>query len=288
VSDHILPVLYTLFLWWFSTGLIVWLDGLPRRTFRWSLLGATILAAIGLYGLAVSAQDTSVSGAFTAFTCGLIIWGWNEISFLMAFITGPRREAASPSTTGWLRLRHAVEAIAYHELAIAASAALVVAITWEAPNQIGTWTFLILWAMRLSAKLNVFLGVPNLGSEFLPDHLRYLESFFRKRPMNCLFPVSVTLSTTAAILLAQAAGDPNNGGFETAGFTFLATLVALALLEHWLLVLPLPAASLWNWYLGRRAEGGLAALPLTQAISPNGGDDGLQHFLPRPAQQPPP
>ena len=53
MSDHILPVLYTLFLWWFSTGLIVWLDGLPRRTFRWSLTGATILAAIGLYGLAV-------------------------------------------------------------------------------------------------------------------------------------------------------------------------------------------------------------------------------------------
>jgi putative photosynthetic complex assembly protein 2 len=267
VSDHILPVLYTLFLWWFSTGLIVWLDGLPPRTFRWSLTGATILATVGLYGLSASASDTSVTGAFTAFTCGLIIWGWNEISFLMGLITGPRREATSPGTTGWLRLRHAVEAIAYHELAIAASAALVVAMTWNAPNQIGTWTFLILWAMRLSAKLNVFLGVPNLSTEFLPDHLRYLESFFRKRPMNCLFPVSVTLSTIAALMLAQAAGAPGNSGFETAGFTFLATLVTLALLEHWLLVLPLPAANLWNWYLGRRADAGLTALPLTQAIS---------------------
>jgi putative photosynthetic complex assembly protein 2 len=271
VSDHIIPVLYTLFLWWFSTGLIVWLDGLPRRTFRWSLTGATILAVLGLYGLAVSAQDTSVSGAFTAFTCGLIIWGWNEISFLMAFVTGPRREATPPGSTGWLRLRHAVEAIAYHELAIAASAALVVALTWDAPNQIGTWTFLVLWAMRISAKLNVFLGVPNLGSEFLPDHLKYLESFFRKRPMNCLFPVSVTLSTIAAILLVQAAGAASNSGFETAGFTFLATLVALALLEHWLLVLPLPAAALWNWYLNRRADSradnGLTTLPLSQAVS---------------------
>ena len=230
-----------------------------------------MLAGIGLYGLAVSAQDASVSGAFTAFTCGLIIWGWNEISFLMAFVTGPRREAAPPGSAGWLRLRHAVEAIAYHELAIAASAALVVALTWNAPNQIGTWTFLVLWAMRISAKLNVFLGVPNLGSEFLPDHLKYLESFFRKRPMNCLFPVSVTLSTTAAILLVQAAGAPGNGGFETAGFTFLATLVALALLEHWLLVLPLPAAALWNWYLNRRADNltdsGLTTLPLSQAVS---------------------
>jgi putative photosynthetic complex assembly protein 2 len=274
VSDHILPVLYTLFLWWFSTGLIVWLDGLPQRTFRWSLGAATFLAAAALYGLAASGSDTSVTGAFTAFTCGLIVWGWNEISFLMAFITGPRREAAVPDSTGMLRLRHAVEAIAYHELAIAASATVVVALTWDAPNQIGAWTFMVLWVMRLSAKLNVFLGVPNLGGEFLPDHLRYLESFFRKRPMNCLFPVSVTLSTIAALLLAQAAGAPESEAFETAGFTFLATLVALALLEHWLLVLPLPAASLWNWYLGRRADP-LAALPLTQVISTNGGDDGF-------------
>ncbi|HYI72718.1 MAG TPA: DUF3623 family protein, partial [Skermanella sp.] len=94
---------------------------------------------------------------------------------------------------------------------------------------------------------------------------------FRKRPMNCLFPVSVTLSTIAAILLVQAAGAPGNSGFETAGFTFLATLVALALLEHWLLVLPLPAAALWNWYLNRRADthadNGLTTLPLSQAVS---------------------
>jgi putative photosynthetic complex assembly protein 2 len=54
VSDHILPVLYTLFLWWFSTGLIVWLDGLPQRTFRWSLGAATLLATAALYGLAAS------------------------------------------------------------------------------------------------------------------------------------------------------------------------------------------------------------------------------------------
>ena len=30
----------------------------------------------------------------------------------------------------------------------------------------------------MSAKLNVFLGVPNLNEEFLPEHLRYLQSFF--------------------------------------------------------------------------------------------------------------
>ena len=27
-------VLYTVFLWWFSTGAILWLDRLPRTTYR--------------------------------------------------------------------------------------------------------------------------------------------------------------------------------------------------------------------------------------------------------------
>ena len=35
-----LPVLYALFVWWFSTGLIIYLDGLPRSTYRWTMLGA--------------------------------------------------------------------------------------------------------------------------------------------------------------------------------------------------------------------------------------------------------
>ncbi len=38
-------VLYTVFLWWFSTGAILWLDRLPRATHRWSLAAATAVAA---------------------------------------------------------------------------------------------------------------------------------------------------------------------------------------------------------------------------------------------------
>jgi putative photosynthetic complex assembly protein 2 len=244
-----LPVLFTLFLWWFSTGLIVWLDSLPRRTFRWSLIGASVLGIAALYGLAATKSDTSVTGAYTAFTCGLLVWGWNEINFLMGMITGPRRTPAPSGCTGLKRLVHAIQVIAWHELAIAASAALIAALTWNGPNQIGTWTFLLLWAMRLSAKLNVFLGVPNLAEKFLPEHLHYLKSYFVKRPMNALFPVSVTGSTILTLLLALAALDPTSTPVEAAGFTFLATLAALALLEHWLLVLPLPADALWSWYL---------------------------------------
>ena len=38
----------------------------------------------------------------------------------------------------------------------------------------------------------MFLGVPNLTEEFLPEHLHYLKSFLSRKPMNLLFPVSVT------------------------------------------------------------------------------------------------
>jgi putative photosynthetic complex assembly protein 2 len=252
VADYGLPVLYALFLWWFSTGLILYLDGLPARTYRWSMLGATALLGAALYGLARSSADPSVGGAYVAFTCGLVIWGWHEISLLMGYVTGPRRTPCPEGCGGWRHAVHATQTILYHEIAIAATAAAVVALTWGGANQVGAWTFMILWGMRLSAKLNVFLGVPNLSEEFLPEQLHYLKSYLAKKPMNLLFPVSVTVSTVIAALLVRSALAADASAFEVAGFVFLAALLALAILEHWFLVLPLPDAALWSWALRSR------------------------------------
>lgn len=265
-----LPIAYALFVWWFSTGLILYLDGLPPRTFRWSMLGATVVLGLALFGLVASRDDPTVAGAYTAFTCGVLVWGWHEMSFLTGFVTGPRTTRCTPGCVGWPRLKEAVAAILYHEVAIGLTAVAVLALTWGGPNQVGAGTFLILWGMRLSAKLNVFLGVPNLAEEFLPNHLRYLESFFARRPMNLLFPVSVTASTILAVLLVQGAIAAEAGAFEAAGLTFLAALTALAVLEHWFFVLPLPVAALWQWGLRSRAAPG-----------PNGPDmaDKILHSL---------
>ncbi len=75
------------------------------------------------------------------------------------------------------------------------------------------WTFMVLWWMHQSAKLNVFLGVRNLNEEFLPDHLQFLKSFLTKRPMNLRFPISVTLSTVVAALLFEKAFAAEAGSF---------------------------------------------------------------------------
>ncbi len=86
--------------------------------------------------------------------------------------------------------------------------ALVVMVTWNAPNQIGTWTFLILFSMRLSAKLNMFLGVRNLYENFLPAHLQHLKSYFARRAMNLLFPISVSAATVVAAMLWNDVASP--------------------------------------------------------------------------------
>ena len=250
--DFAMPAAYAVLVWWFATGIILFLDGLPRRTFRWSMSAGTAVLAIVAVELHASAGHASAAGAYAAFTCAILVWGWLEMSFLMGFITGPRKHACLERCTGWRHFLHASEAIIFNELATIAGAAAILAATRHAPNRLALGTYLILWAMRLSAKLNLFLGVPNLGEKFLPAHLQYLRSFFRKRPMNFLFPVSVSLSTIGVVLLVQrylAAADP----FKTTAYALLASLLALAVLEHWFMVIPLPSEKMWKWAM-RPAE----------------------------------
>ncbi len=252
MSHYLLPAAYALFIWWFSTGVIIYLDGLPRHTFRWSLMGATLVAVAAFYGLSTSSGTTSVRSAYEAFTCGLLAWSWLEITFYMGFVTGPRKEPCAEGCRGWRHFGHAIETSLYHELAILAGALLVVLVTRSQPNQIGCWTFIVLWWMHQSAKLNVFLGVPNLNEEFFPEHMQYLRRFLTKKPINLLFPLSVTVSTVIAVLLAQQALRADASDFHRSGYTFLTTLMGLAILEHWFLVLPLPTAALWHWGLKSR------------------------------------
>jgi putative photosynthetic complex assembly protein 2 len=63
--------------------------------------------------------------------------------------------------------------------------------------------------------------------------------------MNALFPVSVTGGTIAVVVLVQHGLGASD--FEAAAFTLVAALMALAVIEHWFLMLPLPLDGLWTW-----------------------------------------
>ncbi len=249
---HGIPVLLTLFIWWFSTGLILYLDGLPKRTYRWSFFGTSIVAVMAFAGLIATRDITSITAAYIAFACAILIWGWQEMAFLMGYVTGTREAPCPGNATELQRFIFAIQAIIYHELALIATGLVVVALTWGSANLVGALTYFILWVMRLSAKLNLFLGVRNLYEKFLPDHLQHLKSYFRKSMMNLLFPVSVTAaSVVAAILWNNAISNTN--AFDITRDTLLATLLTLAVIEHFFLVLPVPAEAMWNWALGGRA-----------------------------------
>lgn len=247
VSDAAMAIGHALFLWWFGTGVVLYLDGLPRRTFRWTVAGATVLLAAALLALAATGDEATPLGAHVAFAAAVVVWAWNEILFLTGLVTGPRRGRRPTGDSGWSRFRHAAETVLYHELLLVASAGVLALLLLGSANQVGLWTFLTLWAMRLSTKLNIFLGVRNLGESFLPDHLAYLASYFRRAPMNRLFPWSMIASIALLAVLVVAATSADSPPFQVVAACLVGTLLALAILEHGFLVLPLDAAGLWRW-----------------------------------------
>ncbi len=212
-----------------------------------------MVLGFAIVGLHISAGHTSVGSAYCAFTCAVLVWGWQEIAFLLGYVTGARRSECPSDSRGWQRARHATEAILHHELALVVLALLVLAASWDQPNQTGWWTYLVLWTMRLSAKLNLFLGVRNLSENFLPAHLAYLQSYFSRRAFNWLMPVSLIASiAVAAPLWMEVALQPTDG-FAATSLCLVAVLLSLAVLEHLFMVMPIPTGWLWKWGMRVRA-----------------------------------
>lgn len=253
---YALPALFAMFIWWFSTGIVLYVVGRDARTHTNAMLVISALALVALATLWITRSDASVTGAYVAFTAALTVWGWHEMSFLTGKLTGPRTTACpgrpQEPTDQRAPLIPAIQSVLYHEVAIALTAVLIFALTADGTNTVGLWTFVILWLMRLSAKLNVYFGVRNLTEQFLPNNLQYLKTYFCRRPMNGFFPIAVTVSTVITALLAAAALHASATPFQVTGLTFLTVLMALAVLEHWFLVMPIPAERLWTWGLASR------------------------------------
>lgn len=244
---HSLAFALAVVVWWFSTGIIALVCTRQSQTFGWNLACAAAVLGLSLFGLGRSAWIDGDASVCAAFLSGLGIWGCVEMSFLMGYVTGPRRSPCPDDAQGWRRFGLALQTVLYHELAIAVAATGVVALTWGAPNQFGTLAFLILMAMRISAKLNIFLGVPNLSDELLPQRLVYLKTYFRRSEPSILLPVSILASMVVAGWLAYKM--MGSEGAEATGFALLFALVALAILEHFFMIIPLPDAILWRWAL---------------------------------------
>ncbi|MEM6761315.1 MAG: putative photosynthetic complex assembly protein PuhE [Pseudomonadota bacterium] len=237
-----LAVIYAFAVWWSSTQAIIWfVRSAPRPALNAFALVLAILAAI----LAVmSTQEASVHAAFVGFTAGIGIWASFEIAFLTGAILG--YEAPARSNRLSARAWSAFQAIAWHEAALIATLAGLLIASIGTPNPTAAATFAALWIMRASAKLNLFLGVRNLCTEFLPGSVVHLSKHFRRSAMNGFFPFSVLSGTIAAAVLLRAAFDPASSPDHATASMLISTLVALGILEHWLMITPLSALDLWS------------------------------------------
>ena len=252
MNPLVLAALYVLASWWLSTAVLLKLVWLGRSRGRFLLFSALTVAA--LVGLQRSAADVTPGAAYVAFGCALVVWGWHELAFLLGLVTGPRTTACPERAVGWARFVAATEVVIHHELALAATLLALVALTWGQPNQVGVLAFLVLWIMRVSAKVNLFLGVRNFTESFVPQHLRYMLSYFRRARLNPLMPVSLLV-----VHLARQALALDASAFVLVSRTLVATLLALAVVEHLFLTLPVPDAMLWSWAIRkslRRRERG--------------------------------
>jgi putative photosynthetic complex assembly protein 2 len=247
MASYALPPVYAAFVWWFSTGAVLVLVGRARRVEPLTVAIAALLVAGSLYGLAVSAGDAGVGGAYIAFTSTILLWGAQEIAFLSGWVTGPRPRPCPADVTGSKRLGPALAAILYHELTLITCGAAIVALSWRQPNQVALWTFAALWALRQSAKINLFLGVPVTNDELMPASVRFLKTYFIRKPIGAFFPVSVTLATAVLVILIQRIVEVAVTPFDIVGLTLVSTLFALGVVEHWFMLLPLPAITLWGW-----------------------------------------
>ncbi|MFN3590807.1 MAG: putative photosynthetic complex assembly protein PuhE [Thermaurantiacus sp.] len=239
--------------WFVATGAVLWLDRRPVETYGVSLMAATALAGVATAVILVTAEMGGAGAAWAGFFAALVVWGWHEISFLMGLVTGPRRLPCPPGARGWKRFRFATAVLIHHEIALAATALLLFMITWGQPNQVAPLTFLLLFVMRLSTKLNIFLGVPHMVTDMLPAHLDYMKSYFGpKTGRNVLMPVSLLLVAGLAVALAAGAVAAAPGSAQSATLVILFTLTLLALVEHLFLILPFRESAMWGWAMNQR------------------------------------
>lgn len=265
MASYLPHILAATAVWWIATGLVVmvarrgtgrgWQDAALSRdgTGVGTMMLMSLVAAASLAMLYAGAGMETALGTYLGFFGALGIWAWHEAAFLTGFVTGPSRSPCRPGLSGWARFRAAFATLSSHEYALFATLVALAVLTWAAPNKTGLWVFALLWVMRVSAKLNIFFGAPNSVSALLPSRLAYLTTYFCTDRISMLFPVTIGLSAAVFVFLCLSAAGAS-ASHEAVGYTLLAAFMGLAIIEHFLLVLPISDSALWRWAMNTNGK----------------------------------
>jgi putative photosynthetic complex assembly protein 2 len=264
--------MFAMFSWWLGTGAILWLVRLPTATFRWSMFGLSFLLGLSLWTAAISMRSHTVINAYIGFVSVIAMWSWHEMAFLTGWLTGPRRVVLDLGLTMRQRFIQSLQVLLHHEMALILNFGLLVALQQGQPNHMALCTFALLWCMRLSAKLNLFFGVPFVGEQYLPVHLRYIGSYFKQAPVTWCFYLTMGVS---CVTWGWMVWEVQSGlVLVNAAWVLLCSLLGLAIIEHLLMVFAIPLQNLWSWAMKRspyRLESPSPELPVP-VVLPNRGD----------------
>ena len=249
----ILPFAVVVILWFVSTGLVAMLNHRLRQSFGRALIIAGVCAFGGLALLVLTSHSTEIWTVYASFLGGLLIWAWHEISFLTGAVAGSHRDPCPEGARGWQRFSMATMALIHHEIAIAMTAALLLSLAAMTANPTGAYAFALLAIFRLSSKLNIYRGVPNMSDELLPAHLDYLKSYFGPRQLRPTLLLSIVAILAIALYFGYAAVQAGTA-HETVSAGLLCCLSLLAALEHFFFAIPFRDSRLWQWALGEPKE----------------------------------
>ena len=270
LRDTAAPALFALLAWWFGTGAILWLVRRPTGGFRGRMAAVTIAGLASVWVAWHSMQVSGPAAAYLGFASVIVMWGWHEMAFLSGWITGWRKSPLTPGARGLLRFKESVQVVLHHELALLFNFTLLWVLQQGHPNHVAICTFALLWCMRLSAKLNLFFGVPEVGEQYLPDHLKYLGSYFRRGRVSLFFWGSIAMASGSWLWLVSQA---RSGAVEvTTGWVLLAALLGLAIVEHLIMMFPLPLQKLWGWAMGTPAAAPAVAAAAVPAMPGASGE----------------
>ena len=247
-----------IFAWWFLTGILLFIvkkvDQVNPKAHK---IVAISLSPILLFGCAIywtSLSKSNLEAIYWSFFGSLSIWAWFELAFLLGLMNGPNKEYYKKSSSKKDRFYQAWSAIAYSELILFTSLLVMTFLSFGAENKVGLWTYGILYCARVCAKLNLFLGVPNINSDFLPIPVKHLSSYFKVGNTSWFFPISITLISFCLFFWVDRICAPGINNTAVVGYTLLASLTALALVEHWFMVVSVKDAELWRWMLPKAAN----------------------------------
>lgn len=270
LANPVTAVVIAIGVWWLSTGLVLamvhW--STRRKLTPWQLLPAvTIVGVFGFLLMLFGSREVTPLGSYAGFFGALLVWAWHETTFLTGMVTGRDKAECPPGLHGFARFRAAWRAICDHEIAILVTGILLWLTLGSGDNLFGLATFGLLWGMRISSKLLIFLGARHAISGLMPPGILHLKTYFNTGRTTPLFPMllGIAVGVFAALVIGAVRA---NLDYSLVGHLLLASFMALAIFEHLILVLPVSDTALWRWAVPNAAPAETGSAPAQTNLAP--------------------